>query len=58
MLGGAPTAHDVLPVKLPGNRAQGAVGPNRPCSFKWAASQEKLQPLLGVFFLDFPFLQN
>jgi hypothetical protein len=38
----------------PSNRALGAEGQNRSCSNKWAAKQEKLQPLELCFFLTSP----
>src|SRR5215469_16537566 len=37
------------------NRAPGAEGQNRSCSFKWAEKQEKIQPLGLCFFLTSPF---
>src|SRR4029077_4925814 len=42
-------------VATPSNRAHGAEGQNRPCSTRWAAKQEKLQPLELCFFLTSPF---
>ena len=36
----------------PGNRAHGAEGQNRSCSFKWAATQEKI-PASGDAFSHF-----
>jgi hypothetical protein len=37
------------------NRAPGAEDQNRSCLHKWAAKQEKLQPLELCFFLTSPF---
>jgi hypothetical protein len=37
------------------NRAHGAEDQNTPCLHKWAAKQEKLQPLKWCFFLTPPF---
>jgi hypothetical protein len=45
-------------VTLPRNRAPGAVGQNRPRSIKWAAKQEKFQPLEMYFFLTSTFIEN
>jgi hypothetical protein len=42
-------------VATPSNRAHGAERQNRPCSTRWAAKQEKLQPLEWCFFLTSPF---
>jgi hypothetical protein len=39
------------------NRAHGATGQNRPCSFKWAGKQEKFQPREMFFYLTFPFIE-
>ena len=39
------------------NRAHGAVGQNRSCSFQWAAKQENVQPLQKCFFLTSPFIE-
>ena len=44
-------------VTLPRNRAPGAVGQNRSRSIKWAAKQEKIQPLAWCFFLTSPFIE-
>jgi hypothetical protein len=41
----------------PGNRAQDAVGQNRPDSIKGAAKVEKFQPRETCFFLTFPFIE-
>jgi hypothetical protein len=38
-----------------GNRAHGAAGPNRSCSFQWAAKQEKFQPWEMFSFLTSPY---
>ena len=38
-------------VATPSNRAPGAEGQNRSCSNRWAAKQEKIQPLGLCFFL-------
>src|SRR5215468_6087975 len=38
-------------------RAFGAEGQNGSCSNKWAAKQEKLQPLHWCFFLPSPFIE-
>ena len=43
--------------KVSSNRADGAVGQNTSCSFKWAAKQENLQPLEECFFLTSPFIE-
>ena len=40
------------------NRAHGAEVQNRSCSIMWAGKQEKIRPLRGVFFLDFPFYRT
>jgi hypothetical protein len=42
-------------VTWPHNRAHGAVGQNRSPSIKWAAKQEKFQPLEMCFFLTSTF---
>lgn len=42
-------------VATPSNRAPGAEGQNRSCSNRWAARQEKIQPLQLCFFLTSPF---
>jgi len=42
-------------VATPSNRAPGAEGQNRSCSNRWAAKQEKIQPLQLCFFLTSPF---
>jgi hypothetical protein len=42
---------------VPSSRALCADGQNRPCSFKWAAKQEKHQPLQWCFFLTSPFIE-
>jgi hypothetical protein len=42
---------------VPTNRADSAEGQNRSCSNKWAAKQEKLQPLELCFFLTPPFIE-
>src|SRR5262249_43179754 len=39
------------------NRASGADDQNRPCSIKWAAKEEKLQPLQWCFFLTCSFIE-
>jgi hypothetical protein len=39
------------------NRAQGAAGQNRSCSFKWAAKQERFQPPGAFFFLTSLFIE-
>src|ERR1700732_767067 len=44
-------------VTLPRNRAPGAVGQNRSRSIKWAAKQEKFQPLEMCFFLTSTFIE-
>jgi hypothetical protein len=44
-------------VTLPRNRAPGAVGQNRSRSIKWAAKQEKFQPLDMCFFLTSTFIE-
>jgi hypothetical protein len=41
----------------PGNRANGAAGQNRSCSFKEAAKQEKLQPQGRFFLLTSTFIE-
>src|SRR5215470_7296829 len=41
----------------PWTRAFGAEGQNGSCSNKWAAKQEKLQPLQWCFFLPSPFIE-
>ena len=45
-------------VTSPRNRAPGAVDQNRSCSIKWAAKQEKLQPLELCFFLTSTFIEQ
>src|SRR4029434_5388542 len=45
-------------VTLPRNRAPGAVGQNRSRSIKWAAKQEKCQPLEMCFFLTSTFIEH
>jgi len=42
----------------PNDRAHGAENQNRSCSKKWAAKQEKLQPLEWCFFLTSPFREQ
>src|ERR1700723_4057729 len=42
---------------VPSNRAHGAVGQNSSRSIRWAAKQEKLQPLQWCFFLTSPFIE-
>src|SRR5258706_7317165 len=44
-------------VRVPRNRAHGAVGQNRSRSIKWAAKQEKSQPENMCFFLTSPFIE-
>jgi hypothetical protein len=44
-------------VRVPRNRAHGAVGQNRSRSIKWAAKQEKFQPEEICFFLTSPFIE-
>src|SRR6266481_3979185 len=44
-------------VALPRNRAPGAASQNRSRSFKWAAKQEKFQPMETCFFLTSPFIE-
>jgi hypothetical protein len=44
-------------VRVPRNRAHGAVGQNRSRSIKWAAKQEKFQPEEMCFFLTSPFIE-
>src|SRR6202035_1535779 len=44
-------------VTLPRNRAPGAVGQNRSRSIKWAAKQEKFQPLEMCIFLTSTFIE-
>src|SRR6476469_11242097 len=44
-------------VTSPRNRAPGAVDQNRSCSIKWAAKQEKCQPLELCFFLTSTFIE-
>src|SRR5882762_7478253 len=44
-------------VRVPRNRAHGAVGQNRSRSIKWAAKQEKFQPEEMCFFLTSPFME-
>jgi len=39
------------------NRAHGAVGQNRSCSFTWAAKQEKFQPQGTLFPLTSTFIE-
>jgi hypothetical protein len=39
------------------NRPPGADGQNRSCSIKWAAKQEKVQPVEKCFFLTSPFIE-
>src|SRR5260370_20682282 len=39
------------------NRAPGAEDQNRSCLIRWAAKQEKLQPLEWCFFLTSPFIE-
>jgi|SRR5260370_24514315 len=41
----------------PGNRANGAAGQNRSCSFKGAAKEEKLQPQGRFFLLTSTFIE-
>src|ERR1700676_5348899 len=43
-------------VRVPRNRAHGAVGQNRSRSIKWAAKQEKFQPEEMCFFLTSSFI--
>src|ERR1700720_3026015 len=43
--------------KVAGNRAPGADGQNRSSSIKWAAKQEKLQPMRNCFFLTSLFIE-
>ena len=43
---------------MPGNRAQDAVGPNRPCSFTRGCEARKIPAVAPVFFLDFPFYRT
>src|SRR5258706_7794498 len=45
-------------VRVPRNRAHGAVGQNRSRSIKWAAKQEKFQPEEMCFFLTSPFIER
>src|SRR5258707_2500670 len=45
-------------VTTPSNRALGAEGQNRSCSNRWAAKQEKIQPLRLCFFLTSPFREQ
>src|SRR5215470_834418 len=42
-------------IRVSGNRAHGAGDQNRSCSNRWAAKQEKIQPLELCFFLTSPF---
>src|SRR5258708_22568325 len=42
---------------LASNRVHGAVGPHESRSIKWAAKQEKFQPLEEFFFLTSPFIE-
>jgi hypothetical protein len=42
---------------VPRNRAPGAVGQNTSRSIRWAAKQEKVQPLEMCFFLTSPFIE-
>ena len=44
-------------VAWPRNRAYGAEEQNKSRSIKWAAKQEKLQPLEVCFFLTSPFIE-
>jgi hypothetical protein len=44
-------------VTLPRDRAHGAVGQNTSRSMKWAATQEKFQPLEMCFFSTSPFME-
>ena len=44
--------------KVSSSRAHGAEVQNRSCSIMWAGKQEKVRPLQGVFFLDFPFYRT
>src|SRR5262249_59005942 len=39
------------------SRVHSAEGQNRSCSNKWAAKQEKIQPLEWCFFLTSPFIE-
>ena len=43
--------------KLSSNRAPGADGQNRSRSIKWAAKQEKFQPMEKCFFLTSTFIE-
>src|ERR1700756_115793 len=45
-------------VRVPHNRAHGAVGHNRSRSIKWAAKQETFQPEEMCFFLTSPFIEQ
>src|SRR3989442_1789494 len=45
-------------VALPRNRAPGAASQNRSRSFKWAAKQEKFQPMETCFFLTSTFIER
>src|SRR5271170_5966579 len=42
---------------VPCNRANGTEGQNRSRSIKWAAKQEKFQPMRGCFFLTSTFIE-
>src|SRR5215468_5569215 len=42
----------------PGNREQGAEDQNRSSSHRWAAKQEKIQPMGLCFFLTSPFREQ
>jgi hypothetical protein len=44
-------------VICPRNRAHGAAGQNKSRSIKWAAKQEKVQPMEMCFFLTSPFIE-
>ena len=43
---------------LSSNRAESAVGQNRPCSIQWAAKQEKFRPMQRCFFLTSTFIEQ
>jgi hypothetical protein len=44
-------------VKVPRNRAHGAVDKDRSCSIKWAAKQKKSRPQEKCFFLTSTFIE-